>query len=169
MKDYDLVTSAILSEAPSDEIADLILENQFREERIENQMVYAMLIEQFLDSCSVYAYEGWDDAQIYGAPVINSYNVEITLLLPPNTNKRSFTRLAGTNKENRVSVSKVGDDGKIKLELVIRRGLLDSIEEENRQRARKIADEQGYKPQEEQPQQQNPMGSGAPGAGMTPF
>lgn len=155
MNEYDLIIEALNNGAPEDEITSLLNEGKFDEEHRETQDFYILLFEQYMDECSTYSFEGWDEIYIYGEPRIEKFWIEIKLLAPDNIDyEGGIKRMIGTHNQNKAEIKSLNTGNKL-IKLRILRSLLDEIEENNRKLARKEAEEQGYAPKEE-PENEQP-------------
>lgn len=151
---YQNIAELLLTEAPADKITHILKEAAWTEETKHDQMFYLLMFEQYLDECSVYAYDGWDDVEVIDAPVIEKYHVTVKLKFNTKLDKRSLIRLVGIENEN--DFSEIKEDGETYYLFRVLRSMLEDMEEDNRKRANKEAVEYGYKPspqQEEQPEE----------------
>lgn len=181
MKDYALITAAIIDNVEPIKITEIIEEHndlstvgrlmlnedQIEDQHIEDQWIYLLLAEQYLDNCSVYAYDGWDECSVIGAPKIEAYYYSMNIVCKGELDLDSLDRIRGNDGENLVNVGR-NQDGDTLIKIKLRRGLLDRIEDENAKRARKKAEAQGLKPPEAQEtdQEQNDMGGMNDGLGF---
>ena len=175
MKDFKLITAALIEDVEPSKITEVInddarfvlTEDQIDDQHIEDQWIYLLLAEQYLDDCSVYAYEGWDDCSVVGAPSIESYYFSFNIVCTGDLDLDSLDRIRGKDGENLVNVGR-NEEGNILIKIKLRRGLLDRIEDENAKRARKKAEAQGLKPPEAQEadQKQDDMGGMDDGFGF---
>lgn len=176
MDDYsaeEMLIEAMLGSAPVEELVDALTESHFREEKQETQMEYLYLLEQFFDDCSVYAFKGWEEGVVLGAPTVSKFWVECDIKFPPTLDLDGARRLLGKNKQNKIRVKQT--DANVTIRFKILRSMLDAIEDQNRIDAKKDADNEGYKDDGSTPQDPNadagmgmdPMGGG--GIGMDPM
>lgn len=130
---YDSIAKCLLTETPTEDIADIILESQDDVATEDDQMSYLLKLEQYLDSVDIYAFKGWMDAQIMGAPEITKFWVKVDLLLPDGTDIEGAYRIIGKNTENRVKFKKT-PRGRV-AKVAVLRWMLDDIERQNRKLA----------------------------------
>ena len=155
MSEYDLIVESLAGGAPLDDITTILSEGKFDDEHRESQHFYLMMMEQFLDDCSCYAFKGWKELKIYGRPIIEKYWIEIVFIAPDKFDyENGVKRVLGKYKENKSTVKKLAN-GKTVMKLRILRSILDNIEDENRRIARKEAEDQGLGPEEKDEEDQD--------------
>jgi len=160
MTEFDILIEALSNGAPEEEITDLLTESKFGDEHRESQNFYLLMFEQYLDECSAYSFEGWDDMSVYGSPIIEKFWFELQLLTPIKFDySGGIKRVLGLNNENKATSKKLSD-GRTVLKIRILRSILDEIEDNNRKIARKEAEDQGYAPKEDEEDQQNDQDDG---------
>lgn len=149
MTEYDLIIEALVADAPTDEITEILAEGKFDDDHKENQNFYLLMLEQYIDECSCYTFKGWEDIKFYGGPVIEKYWIEFKIITPDEFDyEGGMRRLLGKNREHKAAIKKIRDGGSM-IKLRILRSTLDDLEEQNRKIARKEAEEQGFAPAEE--------------------
>ena len=139
MTEYDKITECIVGGADPSEISDILFESMSKEE--STQMDYLLKMEEYLDNCGVYAFDGWEEGMVKCAPRISDFWFEIDLIFKNGVDLDGAKRLMGKNQENTVKIKK-GENG-VTLRLRILRNLLDKIETEHRKNAAKAALAQG--------------------------
>ena len=102
-----------------------------------NHLDYLLCMEEFLDDCHVYAFEGWDKAVIASLPKIGKYWFTCDLFVPQTTDFRAARRIRGKNSENKIFYKEDGDKYIVRLKIL--RRVLDSITEKNMAYAEKNA------------------------------
>ena len=162
MNDYKLLVET-LSGAPLDQVLEVLTESKFDDEHRENQNFYTLMMEQFIDECSCYAFEGWEDLEVWGRPYIEKFWVEFKLIAPEKFDFDSGARrIIGKDKENKITLEPAQDGRKV-ITLRILRSILDKLDEENQKHARKKAEERGLVPDAEpQNQEEDEFDSGGP-------
>ena len=146
--EFEKIASLVLHDAPAEQLEEFLLEGEWKEEIRQDQRFYEMMFEQYLDMCSVYAFEGWDEAHFSGAPHIEKYFVVFDIKLPHNANLSSLRRINGRENEHSHSIKETDDDSYL-IRFRILRSFLEKLEEDNRIAARKKAENYGYISKEE--------------------
>lgn len=142
---YETITECLLNGAPAGQLAEIlseeIVDKGDQGEWVEDSYQgYMLKIEEFLDDADIYAFDGWEEAELIGHPHISRFWVVCDLLLPKKTDLQGGLRLIGKDNENRVLFKKKDHQWIVRLKILKR--TLDEIQKKNQGEAQRRAKEQ---------------------------
>ena len=159
--DYAKVTSCLIeNDDPNmvSEVASILKESADLTAEETDSMSYLMKLEEFLDDCGIYIFDGWEEAIVLKEPEIEKFWVTFDFILPKNADLEAASHIAGKNREAKVFLRKIEDKRIVRIKVL--RRILDDIEFRNRLEAEKDA-----KPVADSPLS-SPLGNAAPPGGV---
>lgn len=108
-------------------------------------MNYLIKFEEYMDDHDIYLFDGWEDAQIVGKPLVEKFWVTVWLRLGPNAQIAGAKRLMNDKEgQNTVKFKKLGVDGRDGYLLKIRvlKRFLDQIEKRNQEKSDQLSDDE---------------------------
>lgn len=102
-------------------------------------MNYLFLFEAFLDQHDIYLFDGWEDAQIIGQPVIEKFWITIRVLVDDNVDLRGASRVNDAMQQGEVRVKKLSS-GQTMVTFMILKRQLDQIETLDKEKIEKLSD-----------------------------
>jgi hypothetical protein len=161
--DYKKITTCLIeNDDPNmvSEVASILKESADLTAEETDSMSYLMKLEEFLDDCGIYIFDGWEEAIVLKEPEIEKFWVIFDFILPKGADLEAASHISGKNREAKVYLRKVEDKRIIRIKVL--RRILDEIEFRNRLEAEKDA-----KPVADSPLS-SPLGNAAPPGGMPP-
>lgn len=120
---------------PSDDVTDVMME-AFAASEID-EVSYLLKLEEFLSERGIYAFEGWEDAVLYGSPKIERFWIVTDWLL---SDTRAFGAVPRIEKDGRAKVLVAKKKEAFLVRIKVHRQVLDEIERKNRKEAEEEAE-----------------------------
>ena len=103
-------------------------------------MNYMMLFEEFLEDHDIYLFDGWEDAQFIGKPIVEKFWITFHILLSDKADIRGGKRVNDALKQGEVIIRKLKDGRYLARFLILKRDL-DAIENANKERIDQLSDQ----------------------------
>lgn len=146
MKDFKSLVDIIIDDDDDKLNEHLIFESRMDELLLkvngqETAVKYLLTFEEFLSNHDIYMFDGWENAQIVGPPIIHQFWCEFSLLVSAKTDLRGAKRLVvNKNEQNEIKVLEL-ENGNRLLKFKILKTILDNIEKNNNEKILQLAKE----------------------------
>jgi hypothetical protein len=103
---------------------------------------YLTKLEEYLDDHDIYAFDGWENAEVIQKPKVEKFWVTFWLHVQPGCEIDGIKRITNQKEaQNKIRVQQ-NDDGSAVVELQILKRYLDAIETRNKQKSDELSDEE---------------------------